>query len=107
MDHELVCSKDSIRYEVKRILEITYPEIDNEEQNDNVQQSALEYLYEEENNGLSNITVQFQNYLSEPQIRFTLNLLEWWKTRGTKYPKLAEFANKYLNIPATSVNSER
>lgn len=107
LDHELVCSRDVVRSKIKIILETTFPEMDNIEEQENYQQSALEYLYGEENDGLTNIIVQFQNYLAEPQIRFTLNPLEQWKTRGTKYPKLSELANKYLNIPATSVNSER
>lgn len=52
-------------------------------------------------------TVQFQNYLAEPQLRFDFDALEWWKTRATKYPLIVVLAVKYLGIPATSVSSER
>ncbi|CAI6370221.1 unnamed protein product [Macrosiphum euphorbiae] len=45
---------------------------------------------------------QFTGYLSEPQLRFDLNPLEWWRTREEKYPAIATIAKKYLAIPSTS-----
>lgn len=55
----------------------------------------------------NDISIQFQNYIAEPQLRFDLNAFEWWKFRVNKYPALAELAKQYLAIPSTSVSSER
>jgi hypothetical protein len=69
--------------------------------------SALEFLYDQEVNDTSDLTIQFESYLAEPQLRFDLDPFEWWKTRATKYPATGELAKKYLAIPATSASSQR
>lgn len=69
--------------------------------------SDLKFLYGNiitDNNGIS---IQFQNYMAEPQLRFDLNAFEWWKLKENKYPALAELAKQYLAITGTSVSSER
>jgi hypothetical protein len=50
---------------------------------------------------------EFQNNLAEPQLKFDLNPLDWWKSKEEKYSKIAILTKKYLSIPATSVSSER
>jgi hypothetical protein len=42
--------------------------------------------------------------LTESQLKFDFDALEWWKTRASKYPLIVALAKKYLGIPATSVN---
>lgn len=45
--------------------------------------------------------------MSQPQLRFDFDPLEWGKTRTTKCLVNGCFAIKYLGIPATSVSFER
>ena len=35
------------------------------------------------------------------------NVLAWWKSRETTYPRLAQVARKVFSLPATSCESER
>lgn len=67
----------------------------------------MEFLYGGEIIDLNDPKLQLQGYLAELQLRFDLDLFEWWNIRTTKYPILADCAKKYLVIPATSVSSER
>jgi len=45
-------------------------------------QTALEFLFYQPVNCLNDTESQLQAYLAEPQLRFDLNHLEWWKTRA-------------------------
>jgi hypothetical protein len=47
------------------------------------------------------------NYKSEDHMPLDSNPLLWWKVHQNTYPLLANLAQKYLSIPATSVASER
>jgi len=69
--------------------------------------TALEFLFYQPLHCLNDAESQLQAYLTEPQLRFDLDYLEWWKTRADKFPALATLARKYLCIPATSANAER
>lgn len=68
--------------------------------------SALEFLYQQEVSN-NDIDTQWQRYLSEPQLRFDLDLFEWWNIRKDKFPAVSYLARKYLSIPASSASSER
>lgn len=35
------------------------------------------------------------------------NILAWWKSHDSHFPRLGKLVKKYLSIPATSVPSER
>ena len=107
LEHESLPARVEIRDNVKYMLESTFPQKINEEQNKSSKKSALEFLYDDEVNDTSDLTIQFESYLAEPQLRFDLDPFEWWKTRATKYPAIGELAKKYLAIPATSASSER
>ncbi|RLU25470.1 hypothetical protein DMN91_002148 [Ooceraea biroi] len=72
-----------------------------------VHKTALEFLFYQPVRCLNDIESQLQAYLTEPQLRFDLDHLEWWKTRADKFPALAILAKKYLCIPATSASAER
>ncbi|CAI6359034.1 unnamed protein product [Macrosiphum euphorbiae] len=48
------------------------------------------------------VSTQYHSYLAEPQLRYDFDPFEWWKSHEKKYPSIAELANKYLSIPATS-----
>lgn len=69
--------------------------------------SALEYLFSVSKSSKNQPQIQFEDYVADPQIRFDLDPLDWWRNRGKKYPIIAEMAKKYLSIPATSTSSER
>jgi len=111
LEHEVADAKEEIRKQVKSLLDdISKNNSDiqiqtSETKNDS---SALAFLYGDKDNcNTDDTTVQLQNYLAEPQLRFDLDALEWWKTRAMKYPLMVVLAVKYLGIPATSVSSER
>ncbi|CAN0913320.1 Zinc finger BED domain-containing protein RICESLEEPER 1 [Linum grandiflorum] len=54
------------------------------------------------------ITTELDHYLSEDVISQTeeVDLLQWWKFNGLKYPTLQAIARDFLAIPITSVASE-
>jgi len=68
---------------------------------------GLQFLFSHEENNTNKASVQYQNYLGEPQLRYNLCPFEWWNSHEKKYPFIAQIAKKYLCIPATSVSSER
>jgi len=69
--------------------------------------NVLAFIYKDLTVGTNDASTQFKGYLSEPQLRFDLNSLEWWRTRENKYTAIAAIAKKYLAIPSTSASSER
>jgi hypothetical protein len=79
--------------------------LNNSDDQQKCHRSVLEYIYGTEYN--DDVMKQFENYLAEPQLRFTLDPKEWWKIRFSKYPVISNLAIKYLTIPATSVSLER
>jgi len=111
LEHEAADAREEIRTRFKSLLD------DISEHNDDMQIQTSEtknsfgglaFLYGDKGNcNTDDSTVQFQNYLAEPQVRFDFDALEWWKTRATKYSLMVVLAVKYLGIPATSVSSER
>lgn len=104
LDHEPMHARTVIRSEIKRLLEDLPLYKSNE--TTITSQHALQFIYGEKNE-ITDLSTEFDTYMAKPQLKFDLNAFEWWKTRRTKYPRIAELAIKYLNIPATSVASER
>ncbi|KMQ91591.1 zinc finger bed domain-containing protein 1-like protein [Lasius niger] len=47
-----------------------------------VHKTALEFLFYQPLHCLNDVESQLQAYLTEPQLRFDLDHLEWWKTRA-------------------------
>lgn len=110
IEHEPIEARDLIRSYVLKLIESIAPTIisKNDEGEKNLQLSnALAFLYKDYTNNMNDASTQFSGYLSEPQLRFDLNPLEWWRTREEKYPAVAAVAKKYLTIPSTSASSER
>ena len=51
---------------------------------------------------------ELEEYLSEPLVDDAeINLLEWWKHREARWPKLAKMAKQYLAAPASTAGVER
>ena len=50
---------------------------------------------------------ELEQYLLEKTIKRTTKPLTWWKNNEKRFPKLAKVARALLNIPATSIPSER
>ncbi|XP_022168078.1 zinc finger BED domain-containing protein 1-like [Myzus persicae] len=107
LEFEPIGAREKIRTVVKDLLERFRTQNNNLEQEPPVQRSDLEFLYGNIITDSNDRSIQFQNYIAEPQLRFDLNAFEWWKFRENKYPALAELAKQHLAIPATSVSSER
>lgn len=47
------------------------------------------------------------SYKAVDCISLDSNLLVWWMTNESTYPRIAKLAKRYLAVPATSVPSER
>ncbi|CAI6357053.1 unnamed protein product [Macrosiphum euphorbiae] len=110
MEHEPVSAREKIRSHVLQLIESVAPTITNPndtEENDLKMNNVLAFIYKDHTNSTNDAFTQFTGYLSEPQLRFDLNPLEWWRTREEKYPAIATIAKKYLAIPSTSASSER
>lgn len=57
----------------------------NEEEKSDLQMSnVLAFIYKDYTIGTNDASTQFTRYLSELQLQFDLNLLEWWRTRENK-----------------------
>lgn len=111
LDHEVLSNHEAIRSKIKQIINQNNYLEPNEittasQEQQNKHRSDLEYIFGI-NNEENDLTKEFQNYLAEPQLRFTLDPLEWWKTRYSKYPTIGKLAKKYMAITATSVSAER
>ncbi|XP_061405628.1 uncharacterized protein LOC133341190 [Lethenteron reissneri] len=50
---------------------------------------------------------EVDRFLLEPTQDLSMDVVEWWKLYGGKYPRLRRVALDYLPIPASSVPSER
>lgn len=46
-------------------------------------------------------------YLDEPVCDRTVNVINWWKIHGHRFPDLARMARDYMSVPASSVPSEQ
>lgn len=87
-----------------------------EEQSENVfpptsEETALNFLFfgtKTINKQLGmNYLEELQTYLQEAECSLYINPLNWWRDNANRYPNLSKLSKKYLNIPATSVPSER
>ncbi|KAL4107281.1 hypothetical protein QTP88_017652 [Uroleucon formosanum] len=110
MDHESVKAREIIRSHVLQLIESVAPTIKNPsdtEESDLKMSNVLSFIYKDHTNSTNDASTQFTEYLSEPQLRFDLNPLEWWRTREEKYPAIATIAKKYFAIPSTSASSEK
>lgn len=114
LEHETTDVKENIREKVKTLFSNITFQNDSSIQTSQTDQSivkntigGLDFLYGKDVNNINDISVQYQNYLGEPLLRYDLCPFEWWKSHEKKYPLLAQIAKKYLCIPATSVSSER
>ena len=52
-------------------------------------------------------SVELNSYVSVPKLDFEEDPLAWWKVQASSYPILAQLAQKYLCVCATSSPSER
>ena len=54
---------------------------------------------------------EFDRWLREPRILLTgtgsVGALEWWRVNHTRFPRLSEFAKRYLAVPASAAPVER
>lgn len=108
MDYEPVKAREITRSHVLQLIESVAPTIKNpnDTEESNLKMSnVLAFIYKDHTNSTNDASTQFTGYLSEPQLRFGLNPLEWRRTREEKYPET--IAKKYLAIPSTSASSER
>ncbi|CAL9706522.1 unnamed protein product [Knipowitschia caucasica] len=58
-------------------------------------------------NAINTSEIEVKNFLTENPISLEVNPVHWWKTNATRFPRVANLAQKYLAIPGTSVPSER
>ncbi|VVC30178.1 Ribonuclease H-like domain,HAT, C-terminal dimerisation domain [Cinara cedri] len=108
LEHESLDSRESIRKEMKSILETNYPlQVSVTEHPKNAHTNAMALLYGDEMIDMDDPKVKLQGYLAEPQLRFDLDPFEWWGTRTIMYPIISGCAKKYLTILAISVSSEK
>jgi hypothetical protein len=74
-------------------------------------QSQKEYrkCHQGQNKKISTPTIidKVSNYLSMAAALEIENSLDWWRNHKENFPNLSQLARKYLEVPATSVSSER
>jgi len=83
MDHEPIKAREIIRSHVLQLIESIAPTITNhndEEESDLQMSNVLALIYKDYTSNMNNASTQFTVYLSEPQLRFDLNPLAWWRT---------------------------
>lgn len=63
---------------------------------------------DEEDNDDFTVAKELEKYINEPKLHEDSDpLLDFWKIKKTKYPRLSILAKKYLSVQATSTPSER
>jgi len=50
---------------------------------------------------------ELERWKELPSEDMRVDVLEWWKLNGKKFPGLSELAKKYLAVPASQANTER
>ncbi|KAH9115419.1 hypothetical protein AeMF1_010551 [Aphanomyces euteiches] len=55
----------------------------------------------------SKVQTELQMFTLHPQLSRDVDVLAWWKTHKSEYPRLYKLAANILAVPATSVPSER
>jgi hypothetical protein len=109
LEHEEIEIRENIRSKVQNVLvemNISENRVDIEV-GIQKKKGALAFLYGDEVRDVNDVSMQFQCYLAEPQLRYDFDPFEWWKSHEKKYPLVAKVTKKFLSIPATSVSSER
>ena len=56
---------------------------------------------------MASATIEIQRFLAEPHLSRGEDPLTYWGTRANVFPNVYKLAQRYLNIPATSVPCER
>lgn len=84
-EHETVDAREEIQTQVKHLINEMSKNNRDVEIVSSVTNNydSLEFLYGYEvNRNTADSTIQFQNYLAEPQLRFDFDPLEWWSREG-------------------------
>lgn len=107
LQYEEPSAREAIRANVREMLHDLAP-LDDESGTGTTETTAtaLDILFDAEPH-VSDLSAQFEAYLSEPQLGHNLDALKWWKDHESKFPRVAELAKKYMCIPASSASSER
>ena len=50
---------------------------------------------------------ELEEYLAAPLASTEIDLLQWWKNRECRWPKLAKMAKQFLAAPASTAGVER
>ncbi|XP_076301940.1 E3 SUMO-protein ligase ZBED1-like [Lasioglossum baleicum] len=78
LEHESPRTRIKIRNKIKNILDSFPNETTNRNVDNNLQQTALQFLYNDEIFDMSNINSEYEKYIVEPQIRFDLCIPKDW-----------------------------
>ncbi|XP_040065274.1 E3 SUMO-protein ligase ZBED1-like [Ixodes scapularis] len=108
---DLQCEEPSARQEIRtnimNLLRDTTPSVGEDgASTSQPQATALDRLFNTQSSS-SDLSAQFEAYLSEPQLGHNLDALKWWRDHESKFPAVAQLAMKYMCIPASSASSER
>lgn len=94
--------------EIKKLVEITTENLEEENSLLEKTTSAFDLLFPEEDAASTPSTLsELDIYIYEPKIKKSSSTLNWWSMNQRKFPYLSILAKKYLSVPATSIPAER
>lgn len=105
LENETAEIRQIIRTHVKMLCEQNVTN-NNNSNNLPASSSALDFLFGTQPNN-RDTNMQFDLYLTEPQIGHNCDIFKWWKSNEERFPAIALLAKKFLGIPSTSANAER